>query len=92
MNDPGEFATSVTVGSTPITGAVRGATRFAGVLPPTGIVPAGITGIKSRCFNALRRLFIRPWVERCILTLIMTPPMEFPLASGGRSCGNRKRS
>ena len=33
---------------TGITGAVRGAIRFAGVMPPTGIVPVGITGIKAR--------------------------------------------
>jgi hypothetical protein len=32
---------------TGITGAVRGAIRFAGVLPPTGIVPVGITGINK---------------------------------------------
>mgnify|MGYP001255417114 CR=1 FL=1 len=39
---------------TGITGAVRGAIRFAGVLPPTGIVPVGITGIKARRSPILR--------------------------------------
>ena len=31
-----------------IIGAARGAIRFAGVMPPIGIVPVGITGIKAR--------------------------------------------
>ncbi len=36
---------------TGIIGAVRGAIRFAGVMPPIGIVPVGIIGIKARRYD-----------------------------------------